>query len=401
MSKEQLWSKNFVIVFAIDFLLSLGFFTLMVTMSEYAVDKYGASTSEAGLVTGIFIIGLIFGRILIARHLNRIGTKKTLIIGLIFTIITSFFYFVSGSLFFILIVRLLQGISQGVAQTATATVVVQILPMSKRGEGIGIFSLSIILSNAIGPFLGFFFVNQLNFQIMFGFCLLLGIISLVIGLFLTVPSIDEPEHTADRGFKLSNYIEFKALPIAFFVLISGFTMAGVIVFISFYTNELHLGNETSLFFIVYATVILISRPLMGRVFDSKGANFVIYPSLILFASGMFLYSQVHAAWSFLLAGALIGFGNGNFVSAAQALSVKGIPIHRLGLATSTFFNLINMGFGTGPYILGFLIPLTGYRGLYQLAAVVIFIMLILYYFLLGKKEKKLSQEGFSTGVQTR
>jgi MFS family permease len=401
MSKEHLWSKNFVIVFAIDFLLSLGFYTLMVTMSEYAVDQYGASTSEAGLVTGIFIIGLIFGRILIARHLNKIGTKRTLMIGLIFTIITSLFYFVSGSLFFILMIRLLQGISQGVAQTATATVVVQILPISRRGEGIGIFSLSIILSNAIGPFLGFFFVSQLNFEIMFGFCLLLAVVSLVIGLFLTVPSIDEPEHISERGFKLSDYIEYKALPIAVFTLISGFIMSGVVVFISFYTNELQLGKETSLFFIVYASVILISRPLMGRIFDSKGANFVIYPSLILFGGGLLLYSQVHAAWSFLLAGALMGFGNGNFVSGAQALSVKGVPIHRLGLATSTFFNLINMGFGTGPYIIGFLIPLLGYRGLYQFAAVVILIMFILYYFFLGKKEKKLSQERFSTGVQTR
>jgi len=66
-------------------------------------------------------------------------------------------------------------------------------------------------------------------------------------------------------------------------------------------------------------------------------------------------------------------------------SIKGLPPHRLGLATSTFFIFVDLGFGVGPYLLGSLVPLTGYRGLYVIMAIVILTTIPLYYFLYGRK----------------
>ena len=86
----------------------------------------------------------------------------------------------------------------------------------------------------------------------------------------------------------------------------------------------------------------------------------------------------------LLAGALIGLGYGNFISCAQAISIKDVPPHRLGLATATFFIFVDLGFGIGPYILGSLVPFTEYRGLYFMMTVVILATVPLYYFLHGR-----------------
>jgi MFS family permease len=100
---------------------------------------------------------------------------------------------------------------------------------------------------------------------------------------------------------------------------------------------------------------------------------------------MLLFSQANHGITLLLAGALIGLGYGSVISCAQAISIKGVPLHRLGLATSTFFIFVDLGFGIGPYLLGSLVPFTGYRGLYLMMVIVILATIILYYFLHGRK----------------
>ena len=154
---------------------------------------------------------------------------------------------------------------------------------------------------------------------------------------------------------------------------------------SLYSKQIHLVEAASLFFLVYAITSLVSRPFAGRLLDVKGANFVVYPCLFIFSIGMLLFSQANHGITLLLAGAIIGLGYGNFLSCAQAISIKEIPSHRLGLATSTFFIFIDLGFGVGPYLLGLLVPFTGYRGLYLMMTIVALATIPLYYFLHGRK----------------
>lgn len=390
MGKAKLWTKDFVIVSTINFFVTLIFYLLMVTMSTYAVEKFQASTSEAGLVTGIFVIGALIGRFFSGRIIDQLGRKKILIVGLILFTLTTLLYFSASNLSFLVMNRLLHGIALGIASTATGTIVAQIIPSERRGEGIGYYSLSAIIATAVGPFFGLYLSEHTSFYMIFNFCLALGASGLLTAFFLKVPSLNVLEcgEKEKRGFKVSDYIEFKALPISLVTLFVGFSYSGVLTFINFYAKELKLIEAASFFFIVYSIVVFISRPITGRLFDRKGANFVIYPSLLVFAGGMALLSQVHAGWTLLLAGAIIGLGYGNYTSSAQAVSIKVTPSNRLGLATSTFFICVDIGFGIGPYLLGFLIPYTGYRGLYLTMVGTIFLSMIFYYFLHGKKEKQ-------------
>ena len=159
----------------------------------------------------------------------------------------------------------------------------------------------------------------------------------------------------------------------------------MLTFISLYTKQIHLEEAASFYFLVYAITVLLSRPFSGRLFDIRGANFVVYPCLFIFAMGMLLFSQANQGISLLLAGAIIGFGYGNFISCAQAISIKEVLPHRFGLATSTYFIFVDLGFGVGPYLLGSLVPFTGYRGLYLMMTIVILATIPLYYFLHGRK----------------
>ncbi|TWT09306.1 MFS transporter [Planomicrobium sp. CPCC 101079] len=393
-AKQKLWTKDFIVVSSVNFLLTLIFYLLMVTIAVYAVDEYAASASEAGLITGIFIVGTLFGRLYIGRVIDNIGRKRTLIIGLVFFTLTTCLYFLPFGVPFLLANRLVHGMALGMASTATGTIIAQLIPDSRRGEGIGYYSMSATLATAIGPFIGLYMSQVTSFQNIFAFCLILGAVCLAVGFSVQVPKLPEAyragknAETEAKGFQLSNFIEPKALPIALITLMIAFGYSSVLSFINFYAIEIDLVQTASFFFVVYAVAVLISRPFTGRLMDSKGANFIMYPAFLVFAAGLFLLSSVHTGVMLLLAGALIGFGFGNMQSSTQAIAVKMTEPHRLGLATSTFFIALDAGLGFGPYLLGFLVPVTGYSKLYAMLAVIILATAVLYYFMHGKKEKR-------------
>jgi MFS family permease len=387
-SRTRLWTKDFVIVSSINFFITLIFYLLMVTLAIYAVNELDASTSEAGLISGIFIIGTLIGRLFIGRFIDSIGRKKTLFIGLIFFTLTTILYFVDLGIGFLLVNRLIHGMAMGMASTATGTIVAQIIPATRKGEGIGYYSMSATLATAIGPFIGLFMAQHTSFQVIFSFCLALGVISLITAFFLYVPALKvTAKVTESKGFKLSNFIEPKALPISIITLLLAFCYSSVLSFISFYAIEIDLVNTASFFFVVYAVAVLLSRPFSGPLMDRKGSNFIMYPAFIIFGVGLLLLSMTTNSFTLLAAGFLIGLGFGNMQSSSQAIAVKLTPPHRMGMATSTFFIMLDAGLGFGPYILGFIIPVTGYSTLYIILGVVVILTSVLYYFLHGKKER--------------
>lgn len=392
MNKEKLWTKEFLTVSTISFLLTITFFLLLVTIAPYAQTEYGATTSTAGLVSSIFIIGSLIGRLGTGRLMDHIGSKRMLWIGLISISVISLLYFFAFNLGLLLVIRLLYGIAAGIATTAASTIIAQILPESRKGEGIGYFSLSVILGTALGPFIGILLLNLGNgYQWIFASSLAVGIICLIMNMLIkiNVPTSNSYTKSETKGSLVSKFIEPNAIPISLIALVIGFSCSGIFSFLTFYTEEINLVSAASYFFLVYAIVIIFSRPFTGKLMDAKGANIVSYPCFVIFGFGMLLFSQSTAGWMLLLSAAFIGLGFGNFNSVAQAVAVKVTPPHRVGLATSTYFILFDLGLGVSPYLLGFLVPTTGYRSVFSWMTVVILCCIPMYYWLHGRKDREL------------
>ncbi len=365
--KARLWTKNFVLISSINFLLTLVFYLLVVTIAMYAADMYGATASQAGLVTGTFIIGTLIGRLFMGRLINQFGRKRTLWVGALFFTLTTLLYFAEFGLAFLLFTRFVHGLALGMASTASGTIIAQIIPASRKGEGIGYYSMSATLATAFGPFIGLMMSQHTSFETIFLFCLALGALSLALSYFVHIPPLEEdsPEPQA-KGIKLSNYLEPKALPIAFVTLGIAFCYSSVLSFLNSYAAEINLTDAASFFFIIYAAAILLSRPFTGRLMDLKGPNVIMYPAFILLASGMMLLGIAGNALTLLLSGVLIGLGFGNMQSCTQAIAVKLTPPHRMGLATSTFYIFLDGGLGFGPALLGLIVPFTGFSHLFMI-----------------------------------
>ncbi|USK74995.1 MFS transporter [Peribacillus frigoritolerans] len=383
--KPKLWTKDFLIVSSANFFLFLTFYVLMVTLTIYTMDNFHASQAQAGLASSIFVLGAVLVRPIAGKKIDKIGRRKMLLGSLVLFLIASIGYFLVNGLSLLLIDRLIHGFAFGLATTATGTIAADIIPNQRRGEGTGYFAMSTNLAMAFGPFIGLLITQHFSYSIIFYAASLFAAFSLVASLFMKVPEGDKGGASPQKGFKISDYFEKRALPISIFIGFAGFTYSSILSYLTSFAKEMDLMDGASFFFVVFAVFLLASRPFTGRMFDVKGENAVIYPSLLLFAVGMVILSQSHHGITLLIAGALIGVGYGTFQSSCQAISIKEAPSNRMGLATSTFFTMYDFGIGVGPFLLGFLIPFTGFKGLFIGMSVFAFALIGIYYLAHGKK----------------
>ncbi len=389
MDKPKLWTKEYILTTFINFLTALNFYLLMIIVSKYAMNKFDSPPSEAGLTVSMFIVGALIMRLLTGKLIARIGYKQILCAGVIANLTMTLLYFGVNNLIFLLIIRFLNGAAFGITTTATATIIADIVPQERTGEGIGYFSLSQTLATAIGPFLGMFLSQHGSYSMIFTACAIAALFCIVMAPFLSLRKMNltEEQSREMQERKLSNLIEFGVIPISIIVLLIYLCYSSIVSFLAVYSQEIHLVYAASFFFIIYAVAVLLSRPTVGRFFDLKGENFIMYPAILIYAIGMLWFSHSYHGYELLLAAVLIGLGVGAIQSSTMAIVAKITPQYRLGVANGTYFMFADLGMGVGPLLVGFLIPFIGYRGMYTSISAMILACLLLYYLLHGRKAK--------------
>lgn len=387
LGKDNLWTKDFLIICMANFFVALTFYLLMTTLALYAVEQFNTSQSKAGFASSIFVIGALFSRLLTGKYIEVIGRKRLLYSSLFLFFIATLLYFPVNNLGLLLVVRFLHGTAFGIAGTALSTAVMDLIPDERKGEGTGYFSLSVTAATALGPFLGLLITRHADFEMLFVVCAFFSALNTIVILFANIPEAyitEEQIQEMKKGFKIYDFFEERAVPVSIMMVLLGIAYSGVVTFFNTYAIELELKDAASFFFVVYALVLFVSRPLTGRLLDLRGDNIVIYPALITFSLSLLLLSQARIGSILLLAGALLALGFGTMMSCAQAIVVKESPKHRVGLATSTFFICMDGGTGIGPFLTGMLVPFVGFRGMYLTLAAVVLLSIILYYFVHGK-----------------
>lgn len=387
MKGRSLFNRNFMLDTGINFVVYLIYYLLMVIIAVVAKDQLKASLSEAGLASGIYILGTLMARLQLGKEIELYGRKRTLYFGIFFYLITTLMYFYIPNLTMMYIIRFLNGMAYGVISTATNTIIANCIPEERRGEGINYYGLSTSLAAAIGPFLGMLLMIVANFTVIIVTCVVL-IVLCVIGCFaLDVKEINLTaiQRKQMKKYTFDNYVESRVLIISVIGFLMGFAYSSVLSFLAAYTREINLADAGTFFFVVYAVVITVTRPITGVIFDRKGENYVLYPCYVCLAVGLFLLSITHTSPILLLAGVLVGLGYGTFMSNGQAVCIKLTPSHRVSVALSTYFVALDFGLGVGPYILGSLHSTLTFQNLYVVAACTAVICLILYYLLYGRR----------------
>lgn len=390
MQRERLFTKDFVLDTAISLCCSLNYFTLLINITGYAMLTFGATSTEAGLSAGIYVIGGLISRVTLGKYVEMVGRKKMLILGLSIALIMSVTYFFVSSMAVLYIVRFLHGTAYGISSTCTNDIIARILPQSRRGEGLGYFLLSVTIATAIGPFLGMGFGQDGNYTAVFTVGLIMYSVALVLALFLKVPeeTLTEEQKAEARSFDLKHMFQFSAVPLAITCMVFYFAYSGVLSFISSYAEAIDLVEAAMYFYLAVAVGTLISRLTTGKIYDSRGPNIVMFPAYIAFFVGMVAFSQATSAVVLLCAGFVIGYGVSIVYTINQAIVVSKSPARRYGVTTSTFAAIVDLGSGLGPSIMGMILAFAGYREMYLICAFISLISLVMYWFIHGRRYGK-------------
>ncbi|PKC51322.1 MFS general substrate transporter [Rhizophagus irregularis] len=179
--------------------------------------------------------------------------------------------------------------------------------------------------------------------------------------------------------QFTDFIELKALPIALLAFLLAFSYSSLSGFLASFAAEIHQTQVASLFFVVFALMIVLFRPLVGKAFDKYKEHYLYYPSILLFGVGLLLLSQSHTGNMVLFSALLMGIGYGALFSCFQTLTVKYAPIHRRGIATATFLLFFDLGYGVGSYVMGLIASIINYSMMYMIAGIITLLSVSLYY----------------------
>lgn len=393
--EEKLFNKGFLTITIINFIVYLVYYLMMVIIAVVAHDQLHASFGQAGLASGIYIIGTLIARLIMGKELELIGRKRVARWGAILYLITTIAYLAVPTIAVLDGVRLLNGFAYGMTSTALNAIVTEFIPEKRKGEGINYYGLSTSLAAAIGPFIGLLLLNATSFQFIVILSAILIGISMVALFAVKINNVTlSAAHLAElKSWKVSSFIEFKVLLIAGIGFLMGLSYSSVLAFLASYAETLHLVAISSFFFVVYAGIVTLTRPMSGRIFDRFGENYVMYPSYLFLAFGLVILAFAHNGFVLLLSGAFIGLGYGTFMSNGQAVTLKLVTSHRIGIALSTYFIGLDLGLGVGPYVLGALHNSLSFRELYLVSAVIPIVSAILYLiFYRPNKAKKITQK---------
>jgi MFS family permease len=376
-NKKSIWTWDFIIVAVSNFFIFTVFYALLTLMPIYVLDLPKGTVTQAGLVTTIFLLSVIIVRPFSGVILEMFGKKRMLVISMLAFALSTFSYTLTEDITILLILRFVHGISFSLATTVTLAIVADLVPPERRGEGLGYFGMSMNLAIVAGPFFALILQPIISYRFIF---LLFGIIMLIgwlCGLFVK-ESRKGVRKREKRRLSWSDLFEKKALAISSVGIFVSFSYASIMSFISIYAESIGLIKAASFFFLVFAVAMLISRPFTGRLFDLKGPNIVIIPSLIIYAIGMFVLSFTSSTWMLLLAGGLIGVGYGTLLPCFQTLAIESTSPQRTAYATATFFTLYDTGIAIGSFILGVAANYLGYSNLYMYVGIFILIIVVYY-----------------------
>lgn len=385
----KIWSAEFLGCGLSSCLFYMSQYILIAGLPLIITAVYGGTAFEAGMAMTYFQIGTILCRPFAGEIIDGFNKRKVLFstTGIFLLIMIAFYFTTSMNLIFLL--RLFHGMVFAIGTTAVAAVAVLVLPKHRKGEGIGYFSVFVNVAMVIGPFLGLTILDLWNKDAYFIFLIACAALS-----FYTAnrkrldDSLALPKLEKKRPWNWERLIERSTLPWAIIGVFISFSYSGVLVFVPIMMTGMGQGTMASIFFVLFALTIVVTRPWIGRAFDHLGANTLIYPGFILYGLGIIILSLASTPWWIIASAPIIGLGYGAISPAFQTLGVQAAPAERAGTANATYFLSLDIGVGLGSAILSLVIGWVGFQMMYQINAVIAIAGLLIYHFYVRRFYKR-------------
>ena len=411
---ERLWNRNYCKVMTANFALFFAFYVLTPLLPLYLSEHFGATKDVIGLVLSGYTITALLFRPFSGYFVDTFPRKTVLMVC--FTAFAIFFagYLAASTLLMFTIVRTLHGGPFGALTVANSTMAIDVLPSSRRTEGIGYYGLSNNLAMAVAPTIGIYIYHLSgSFELLFWIALAVAFAGLAVdaSIKLKVKSnkygYSKDGEKAEKNRPDSNHTYYLSRITSnlswdrFFLLRGwllglnmvafGFCFGVLSNYLAIYSKQqMGITSGTGTYFMLLAAGLMVARLLgskalrRGRLTHNAGEGmcislvgytlFILGPTLAqwLMANGQ--WSMVNGQWlmdaSYYGSALLIGLGNGHLWPAFQNMTICVARNNQRGTANSTILISWDAGMGLGILAGGVIAELMGYSAAFWAVALV-------------------------------
>lgn len=366
---ERLWNANYIKVMLTNFLLYFAFFLLTPLLPLYLSEQFGATKDVIGIVLSGYVVASVVVRPFSGYVVDSFSRKKVLM-----TCLTAFFvcfagYIAAGTILMFAICRTLHGAPFGAVTVANSTCAIDVLPASRRNEGIGLYGLSNNFAMALAPTAGIWIHDRLgSYGALFWIALAVAGMAVVIAATIHVP-VKEIVKNKDK-ISLDRFFLTRAWLLAINIAMFGFCWGTLSNYLAIYSKEaLGITGGTGTYFAILSCGLLLSR-LQGRKSLREGRlSQNAIEGMLLSLIGFILFVAVHHPIAYYLSAVFIGLGNGHLYPAFLNMFVAVARHDQRGTANSSILTSWDLGFGIGCLLGGVVAEHWGYDATFWMVAI--------------------------------
>jgi MFS family permease len=365
---DRLFTPRFFVMCGFTFTVFLSAFQLLPT-APFRIQELGGSTFASGLFLGFLTYASALSAPLTGAIADRIGRRRTLLIASAVILLCAIGYGTTTSYRVMLALVIVHGVFWSGLLSASAAYLTSLLPERRRAEGISYWGLSSVAAIAVAPPIAFWIMQHGGWR---WICISCGTLNLLMGaiaLFLD----DTPAAGAQLALPFdaaggpARIVEWRVLALSLTLFLYSFGYGAITSFSAMYADAIHITPK-SLYLTSLAIVILVTRPLSGKLADRIGYRRVFMPCLVLIAFGLALLAIGSTRVSLVASAALFGIGFGTAYPVFVAYVMRDVYAARRGAAFGAILAAFDTGIGTGSTTVGWLIQRFGFSTAFAVAA---------------------------------
>lgn len=364
----RLWSRNFILVSLGNFLMYNAFYMLLPILPLYLANELQASESMIGTILSLYTIAALVTRPIAGFWLDKVARKPLMMCFYLFYISMCLSYTLAATLGLFFIIRFVHGIAFGSATVGINTMAVDIIPESRRGEGLGIYTSSTSLAMATGPVISLFMHESgIAFNNIFITVFCVGLIGFTCA--ANIKAKKEQEFSTKK-FSIKHLLLKAGLPEAVVMVLLTFGYGIITVYLSIYAKEeVGITEGVGYYFTIFSAGLVAARLSSAMILRGGKYITVFTLGIVSLIIGFFIVAFVHNPVAFFSSAICMGVGYGLISPTAQTMIINLGQDTERGAANATYLTFFDLGVGAGVFCGGIIAQYSNYSTAYAVGFV--------------------------------